>query len=202
MKSKMEANIRLAFEMGYKLSLLNTYFSAISNQTISEDRIQQTISYVKKELESLGIYYKSLFGNTIPRLPPLEGQGDITKVLADFYNHTETMIHVHHFGGGEAAFKLGGLLSLFEMAPPAKENVDAVLKRVQELLDDMGLKPKKLGKVIKKLASFDDEERRKACAKISEHVLGKKPEPSVGILKNLGLEIGIPSGIKIVKKWE
>ena len=202
MKSKMETNTKLAFEMGYKLSLLSTYFSAISDQRISEDRIPQTINYVKKELKSLAIYYKALFGNPMTEYPPLQNQGDITRVLADFYDHTQTSIHVYHSGEVEAAFKLGGLLALSEMAPPAKENVDAVLKGIQEWLIEMGLNPKKLGNVIRKLASVDDKERGEAREKIVELVLGKKRTSFiVRNLKGLELEIGIPSGVKIVKKW-
>ena len=201
MKSKMD-NVRLALEMGYKISLLTNYFSAISNQQISEERIQRTIDYVIKEIESLAIYYKALFNEKMPKYQPIECQDDIVIVMTKIYNRIETMIHVYYYGAVESAFNLGGILSLTEMAPPAEEYMGAVIKKIKEWMADIGLKPKKLRDVIESLGSSDDEERAKARQSILEHILRKKNNSLNGMIKDLELEIGIPSGIKVVKRWK
>jgi len=203
-EEKRNRKVPLALELGYKLSLHATYFDAIQGKSIDAKRLPGTLQHVKEELEVLEEYYLFFFSETIPEPTGLETQDSIREYLASLLRTTKAKMHVRYGDPVEAAFELGSMLAINDLAPPQESIKERFLEVLGDLLKRIDIETDDaLFPLLSGLLAEDIEQRANARKELFKEIggrFGERPRSSwLGWLRGLEITTGVPGVIQVKK---
>ena len=203
-KESKNRNVPLALEFGYKLSLHATYFDAIEGKSIDPEHLPSTLRYVREELDVLNEYHAFFFETAIAGHCAIHTQEEIRDYLATLLRMTKARLHVRFGDPVEAAFELGGMFALNDLAPPSESIQERFLAVLRDLVERIGLKAKdELEPILSDLLAEEVEQRANARNGLFgriESCFGERVSPSW--FSGLEVATGIPGVVQVKKVWK
>ena len=160
----MVNKLRIAFSLGYFLSVVKDYFSFVSVKGVVKFDNSRT---VRKSLDlflNFGKDYHSLFGEEIILFPDLNTSEKIIEYFECVSEYITEKIQNECSAYFEIAFFLGGLFGISELSGPFNYDEEKFVEIFTSFLDEIGTETEdfNISEIIMDLHSYNSETRKHA----------------------------------------